>query len=90
MKLATLLILAFALIACAAWRRKIKHIQFVERFQPTEKFIGQDMSFAVAIAGPCTFFGSMDFGEDVAQWRRCGRVAELWLKQGRCTSVELH
>lgn len=78
------------LLAMAAWRRRINRSKFLARCQPTSKFIGRDLSSIMSEIGPYTANGSMDFGEEVAQWKKYGFVLELWFKRGRCVSVEIH
>jgi valyl-tRNA synthetase len=72
---------------------KIKRIQakrerFLAHSKQIEKFIGKDIDFAFSKLGSTGYFGSMDFGIEVGQWKRYGLVVELWFKDGRCTSAK--
>jgi hypothetical protein len=58
-------------------------------FEPGADFIGKDLAYITARAGPTTYFGSLDHGCDVAQWRAGTLLAEAWFQSGVCTEVEV-
>lgn len=64
-----------------------KRERFLAHSKQIEKFIGKDIDFAFSRLGSTGYFGSMDFGIEVGQWRRYGLVVELWFKNGCCTSA---
>jgi len=78
-----------ALCSIAFWHRRTGRLRFLSRSKPTDKFVGKDIHFALSELGPYTIFGSMDFGEEVAHWKRHGVVVELWFKNGRCVTAEV-
>ena len=78
-----------ALCSIAFWRRRAGRVRFLSRSKPTEKFVGKDITFALSELGSYTFFGSMDFGEEVAQWESHGVVVELWFKNGLCVTAKV-
>lgn len=68
-------------------RTHAKRERFLAHCKQMEKFIGQNFDFALSKLGPATFFASMDFGYEIAQWRRHGLVVELWFREGSCISA---
>ncbi|WP_409031059.1 hypothetical protein [Janthinobacterium sp. CG_23.3] len=70
-------------------KRRLQRLRFRARFEPASAFVGKDPRFAIARAGNWTFYGAMDHGNDIAQWRGCGLVAEMRFKDGVCTGVRV-
>lgn len=56
-------------------------------FTPGDEFLGKDIRYVVDRVGVYTFFGSMDHGKDIAQWRESGYMAELHFQNGLCVGV---
>jgi hypothetical protein len=59
-------------------------------FNPETEFIGKDINYVVSKAGPHTWYGSMDYGQDVAQWSVGHLFVEVWFQSGLCTEVVFH
>ncbi|MDH5821895.1 hypothetical protein QFW77_02650 [Luteimonas sp. RD2P54] len=70
-------------------RRQKAELALRALFEPGSDFIGKDIEYVVSKAGPYTFFGSMDHGREVAQWKAGRLVAEVWLQSGACTEVQV-
>jgi len=58
-------------------------------FDPGSEFIGKDLAYIVARAGPACSFGSLDHGREAANWVAGRLVAEAWFQSGVCTEVEI-
>lgn len=74
-------------LECAETKRKAAANKLL--FTPGTELLGKDIRHIVDRAGVYTFFGGMDHGKDIAQWRTPGYVAELHFQDGVCISVEV-
>lgn len=70
-------------------RRKRAEAALRNLFEPGTQFIGKDFEYIADKAGPSDFFGSMDHGREVAQWRVGHLLVEAWFQSGVCTEVEV-
>lgn len=88
--LATIMVAFLALIIAMRYRHRSRDEAALRAmFGPHSGLIGKDFDYMAELAGPPNFYGSMDHGRDVAQWR-VGRVmAEVWFQNGVCTDVEV-
>lgn len=79
-----------ALVAIMQVRRRKAEAEFRELFKSGAEFIGKDIRFMASKVGYRRFeFGSMDHGQEVAQWRGGNLIAEAWFQSGVCISVEV-
>ncbi|MDR0781162.1 MAG: hypothetical protein LBF16_10785 [Pseudomonadales bacterium] len=58
-------------------------------FEPEAQFIGKSIEYMIGKVGATTSFGSMDHGQDVAQWKAGNLLVEAWFQDRICTSVEI-
>jgi hypothetical protein len=58
-------------------------------FEPEAQFIGKSIEYMIGKVGATTHFGSMDHGQDVAQWKAGNLLVEAWFQDRICTSVEI-
>lgn len=84
----------FAFVLMSPWSKANKEernaaARWKQMFTPGTEFLGKDIRYAVDRAGCYSFFGGMDHGKDVAQWRAANQVVELWFQDGRCVSVSV-
>ena len=70
-------------------RRKRAEGELLAHFSPGTDFIGKDLEYIVAKAGPETYFGGMDHGQEVAQWRVGRLVVNAWFLNRRCTNIDV-
>lgn len=91
MYIATLICAALlgALLALLRIRSQRAEVALRSLFEPGTEFIGKDIDYMTTKAGPSAFFGSMDHGRDVAQWKAGKLLAEAWFQSGICTEVEV-
>lgn len=88
------LVTAFSLLLILLWIRHRRHqsrreIFLTGLFKPGSEFIGKDIDYLISKAGPYTMYGSMDHGQDVAQWRVGQLLLEAWFKNGLCEGIEI-
>jgi hypothetical protein len=81
--------LAAGMVALRRRRRDRAEAALRALFAPHAGLIGKDYAYLVERAGPAYFYGGMDHGRDVAQWRAGGLLAEVWFQNGVCTDVEI-
>lgn len=82
-------VLTGALLALLRFRRLRAEVALRSLFDPGTEFIGKDIKYMTDKAGPSAFFGSMDHGRDVAQWKAGQLLAEAWFEAGACTEIEV-
>ena len=81
--------LAVAFFTLLVVRRRRAEAALRALFDPGADFIGKDIRYMTSRAGPSQWFGSMDHGQEVAQWRAGRLLAEAWFQSGTCTQVEV-
>lgn len=86
---AIVLLLAVVAILELVQRRRRDAERSLRALFESADFIGRDVHYLLSKAGPCTYFGGMDHGREVAQWEAGRLVAEVWFQNGVCTEVDL-
>jgi hypothetical protein len=83
-------IIAIALLVVFYFRyRKAnrKGQELIKVFENHQAFIGKDLEYIVSKAGYYTFYGSMDHGNEIAQWKSGRTIIEVVFKNGICVAI---
>ncbi len=83
-------IIAIALLIVFYFRYRksnIKRRALLKAFENHQALIGKDVGYIVSKAGHYDFYGSMDHGDEVAQWKSGRTIIEVFFKNGICVAI---
>jgi hypothetical protein len=61
--------------------------ELLTAFKNDQDFLGKDIQYIVNKVGPYTAYGSMDHGDEMAQWKSGSTCIEVFFENGLCVSI---